>query len=101
AEIGAPSSVPRYVLAMSAQFADHLAELGEVDDYCRRTIDWFFTLPLGKGIRSDCPGSTKEFISSLRHRRELLPLVEAFAAAKAAIPAVDFADQMTLAARLA
>jgi DNA helicase II / ATP-dependent DNA helicase PcrA len=100
-DIGAPSSVPRYLLAMSAQFADHLVDADDVELFGRQTLDWFDTLPLGRGIRSDHPGKTKEFIASTRHRLELLPLVRAFAAAKGALPAVDFADQMTLAARLA
>lgn len=100
-DIGAPTTVPRYVLEMSAQFADHLAEPDDVDAYCRDTIDWFERLPLGPSIRSDYPQPTGDFITSLCHRQELIPLVRAFARAKAALPAVEFADQMTLAARLA
>ncbi len=100
-DIGAPSSVPKYVLAMSGQFADHLVDADAVETLCRSTIDWFETLPLGPRITAEYTGKTKDFITSLRHRVELLPLVRAFAAAKRALPAVDFADQMTLAAHLA
>ncbi len=32
ADIGAPSSIPRYVLAMAGQFADHLVDPAQVDD---------------------------------------------------------------------
>lgn len=101
ADIGAPSSVARYVLTMAGQFADHLVDPGEVEALCRGLRDAFDSLPLGRNIRSDQPGSTKAFVESLTHRLELVPLVRAFADAKAALPAVDFADQMTLAARLA
>ncbi len=100
-DIGAPSSVAQYVLAMSAQFADHLVEVDDVEAWCARSLDWFHELPLGHNIRAEYPGETKQFIDSTRHRRELLPLVRAFADAKRALPAVDFADQMTLAAKLA
>jgi DNA helicase-2/ATP-dependent DNA helicase PcrA len=100
-DIGAPSSVPQYVLAMAAQFADHLVSPEQVEQYGRDTLAWFDTLPLGPSIRAEYPGSTGRFVTSMRHRLELLPLVRAFAEAKAAPPAVDFADQMTLAARLA
>jgi DNA helicase-2/ATP-dependent DNA helicase PcrA len=100
-DIGAPSSVPRYVLAMAGQLADHLVSPDEVERFSRAVLDAFEALPRGEKIRSDQPGSTKEFVASSRHRLELLPLVRAFGAAKAALPAVDFADQMTLAARLA
>ena len=100
-DIGAPSSVPRYVLEMAGQLADHLAEIDAVEQMCEQTLDWFETLPLGRNIRSPYPGDTAKFVDSLRHRLALLPLVRGFAAAKAALPAVDFADQMTIAARLA
>ena len=100
-DIGAPSSVPRYVLEMSGQLADHLAGIDDVERLCQDTLDWFETLPLGRNIRSPYPGDTAKFIDSLRHRLALLPLVRGFAAAKAALPAVDFADQMTIAAEVA
>ena len=101
ADIGAPASVPRYILAMSGQFADHLVTADDVDAWCNQVLDWFHTLPPGRNIRAEYPGETKAFVDSARHRRELLPLVRAFAAAKRALPAVDFSDQMTLAAHLA
>jgi DNA helicase-2/ATP-dependent DNA helicase PcrA len=100
-DIGAPSSVPRYVLAMSGQLADHLVTPDQVETLCDSTLDWFAALPPGRNIRAEYPGETRGFIDSTRHRKALLPLVRAFAAAKAALPAVDFADQMTIAARLA
>ncbi len=100
-DIGAPSSVPRYLLAMSSQFADHLVTPDEVQRFCTDLLAWFDALPLGNGIRSAHPGRTRDLITSVEHRLELLPLVRGFSAAKAALPAVDFADQMTLAARLA
>ena len=78
--------MPRYVLAMSGQFADHLVGVDDVEALCRSTIDWFETLPLGTRIRSPYTGDTEEFIDSMRHRLALLPLVRGFAAAKAACP---------------
>jgi DNA helicase-2/ATP-dependent DNA helicase PcrA len=100
-EIGAPSSVPRYVLEMSRQLADHLVSADDVEQFCAELLDRFEALPLGKNIRSPYPGDTGKFVEALRHRLALLPLVRGFAAAKAALPAVDFADEMTVAARVA
>ncbi len=100
ANIGALSTVPRYLLAMSGQFADHLVTPEEVETFCRELIDRVEALPLGLNVRAEYPGDTLAFITSLRHRVELLPLVRAFGAAKAALPAVDFADQMTVASQL-
>jgi DNA helicase II / ATP-dependent DNA helicase PcrA len=101
ADIGAPSSVPRYVLQLSGQLADHLVTPDDVEAFCARTIAWFDTLPPGPRITTARPGATAKLIEALEHRLALLPLVRAYAAAKAALPAVDFADQMTVAARLA
>jgi DNA helicase-2/ATP-dependent DNA helicase PcrA len=99
--IGAPSSIVGYVLAMAGQFADHLVTADDVGRFCRDAIDRFETLPLGKGIKSDRPKPTDEFMRALEHRDALLPLVRAFASAKTGLAAVDFGDQMRLAARLA
>jgi DNA helicase-2/ATP-dependent DNA helicase PcrA len=101
AEIGVPSSLVNYVLAMAGQFADHLVGPDDVQRYCDEVLTWFETLPPGERTRSSRPGRTKEFCAAIEHRTALLPLVEAFAAAKAAVPAVDFGDQMRLAAQLA
>ena len=101
ADIGAPSTVPRYVMQLSGSLADHLVTPAEVEAFCHDTIAWFETLPLGPRIRSDYPGSTQGLIDALRHRLALLPLITAFAEAKAGLPAVDFADQMTVAAQVA
>jgi DNA helicase-2/ATP-dependent DNA helicase PcrA len=101
ADIGAPSSVPRYVLELSAQLADHLVDPDDVAAFCDDTLAWFESLPLGPGIRSARPGDTADLVRSIEHRRALLPLLRSFAAAKAAVPALDFGDQMRIAAQLA
>ena len=100
-DIGAPSSVPKYLLAMAGKYADHLVTPGQVEAFSREQLARFFELPLGDRIRSETPGSTEGFIRSTLHRLELLPLVTAFAEAKRARAAVDFADQVTIAAQLA
>ncbi|MDP9118377.1 MAG: DEAD/DEAH box helicase [Actinomycetota bacterium] len=100
-DIGAPSSLVDYVLAMAAQFADHLTDIDTVEQFCREHLCAFEALPLGKGVRSERPGLTADLIRSLEHRLALLPLVHDFAIAKHRIPAVDFGDQMRVAAELA
>ena len=51
--------------------------------------------------RVDWPGYLGNLVKSLQQRVELIPLLRAFAAAKRAEGAVDFADQMVLATQLA
>jgi DNA helicase-2/ATP-dependent DNA helicase PcrA len=99
--IGALSSVSRYVLALAGQFADHLVEPDAVADFSADLLDRWAGLPNGPKSRSEFPTGTRDFITAVTHRHVLLPLVSAFAAAKQTLGAVDFGDQMTLAARLA
>ena len=77
------------------RLADHLARPEDIERFCLDTIAWFDTLPPGPRISATHPGSTDGFIRALRHRQALVPLLEEFAAAKHALHAVDFADQMT------
>jgi ATP-dependent DNA helicase UvrD/PcrA len=97
ADIGAPSSLVKYVLFMAAQLADHLVDADDVGTFCADAIAQVEALP-GKLTKT---GDVATFLRSAAHRCALLPLVAEFAAAKAALPAVDFGDQMRLAARLA
>ncbi|WP_375499682.1 UvrD-helicase domain-containing protein [uncultured Jatrophihabitans sp.] len=95
--IGALSSVVRYLLQMSGQFADHLVDVDGVDAFCAELEAFVDGLP-GKRNKT---GEVADLVRSLAHRRALLPLVRAFSVAKAGRSAMDFGDQMSLAARLA
>ncbi|MGH8963280.1 MAG: UvrD-helicase domain-containing protein [Jatrophihabitantaceae bacterium] len=97
--IGTPGSIVGWVLAMAGQFADHLVTPDDVEGFCTAalaSIDEIAT----RG-RLNKTGPVAELIASLQHRQALVGLTRDFAAAKAAVPAVDFGDQMALAARLA
>ena len=96
-DIGAPSSIVKYLLQLADQFADHLVEADDVDRFCIALSAAIEALP-GKRNKT---GPVADLVRSLDHRRALLPLVREFAAAKRDRMAVDFGDQMRLAARLA
>jgi DNA helicase-2/ATP-dependent DNA helicase PcrA len=100
-EFPAVASLVHWVIAMDAQFADHLADPARVQKFCTDALAAFFALPIGKGARSETPTGTPEYVRSLHQRQALVPLVDAFGAAKRALTAVDFGDQMRLAATLA
>lgn len=97
ANVGVKSSVVGYVLAMAGQFADHLVDAEQVELFCDGLIARVEALP-GKLNKT---GAVPDFLKSLHHRRALLPLAERFADAKRGLHAIDFGDQMTLAAQLA
>jgi DNA helicase II / ATP-dependent DNA helicase PcrA len=96
--IGALASVSQYVLALTAQLADHLVEPDAVADFGTTLAEQLCIVYGGE------PPPTSEagrLLESLQHRGALLPLVGEYQASKQRMPAVDFGDEMTLAARLA
>ncbi len=97
--IGALPSVVQYVMRLADQLADHLVTAEDVERFCDELLAEWAALPDAPGARSSTPGDTKRVIPALEHRRALMAIVRDFAAAKA--PAVDFGDQMALAAAVA
>ncbi len=96
--VGALGSITQYVLALTSQLVDHLVEPDAVEQYCRALADELSAIYAGDPPPSSDAG---RLWSSLQHRLALLPLVGDYAAAKRALQAVDFGDQMSLAAQLA
>jgi DNA helicase-2/ATP-dependent DNA helicase PcrA len=96
--IGALASVAQYVMGLTGQFADHLVDADVVDEFCAK-----LTERLGAVFGGDPPPTSDAgvLLKSVQHRAALLPLVREYAALKEHMPAVDFGDQMVLAARLA
>ena len=101
-DIGAPSSVTNYVLQLAGELADHLQTPEAVIAFSQDALRHIDSLPVGTARSgSEYPTALRALVTSLKHRLELLPLVVNFRADKARIGAVDFADQMVWAARLA
>ena len=100
-EFKAISSLVHWVISMSDQFADHLADPDDVEAFCERALDDFFALPLGPRVRSEIPTDCREYIDALRQRRALVPLVREYQYTKQLMSSVDYGDQMRLAAQLA
>ncbi len=89
-----PASVTAAVLDLSGELAEHLRAAGDV----RSAGEWLATrlaeLPRPAAL-------ARKIIECQRTREQLLPLVAAYAAAKAAREVIDYGDQMALAARIA
>ena len=96
--VGALGSVTQYVLALTGQLVDHLVEPDAVERYCQALADELAAIYGGASPPSSDAG---RLWTSLQHRLALLPLVREYAAAKSALRAVDFGDQMSLASQLA
>ncbi len=100
-DIGTPGSIVGYVLQLAGELSDHLSDVGTVERFTDDLLRAIEALPSGKNVRAPYPGELNKLVTSARHRRQLLPLVEQFAQEKRRLGAADFADQLVWAARLA
>lgn len=100
-DIGTPGAIVGYVLQLSGELSDHLSDVSAVERFTDDLLRAIESLPLGKNVRTPYPGELNKLVTSARHRRQLLPLVEQFAQEKRRLGAADFADQLVWAARLA
>ncbi len=91
----APVTVTAAVVELSGELAEHLrrpSDVLEAGEWLRRRLA---EVPAGKRRLAEAT------IKCQRVREQLLPLVRAYAAAKAEREVIDYGDQMALAARIA
>ena len=105
---GDMSDVPLTLLTTVEDVLALAAELGEHDINPQQLRDWTAALEARIAGYPDAPkgprgvrAPVKEMLARQRARVALLPLVEAFAARKRAAGAIDYADQVAYAARIA
>ena len=95
----ASSTVVHAVMHLSGELAEHLVEAQDVTAWLAARADALDGLPGRDGKKPLKVGA--ETAAALRTKMLLVPLVEAYREAKATRSALDFADQMAVAARLA
>ena len=95
----AESTVTAAVVDLAGEMAEHLQTPDSVAAHLDRVIEHLETFERGETKRRNNPASAE--IANLRLRRAVLPIVERYAQLKRSRDAMDFADQMALAARLA
>jgi DNA helicase-2/ATP-dependent DNA helicase PcrA len=96
-----PATVTGWLLALAGEMGEHLVEPPALRTLAERQVAQLSAAPRGKGQRAEPSLTYRRWIDVQRRRAELLPLVEAFAARKQAERAVDFTDQLAIAARVA
>lgn len=94
------ASLTNATLTLAGELAEHLVSLDQVDDYFGACVDALAALPLAGRARGLPPG-IKEAVPSLRARRVAIDVARRYAALKQSRDAMDFSDQIALAARLA
>jgi len=96
----AASTIVNAVVDLAGEMAEHLLVSADL----RALIDRFETrvagLPKGASRARALPKVVAEAMTALRARRQVLPLVEGYLELKRSRDALDFADQMALAATL-
>jgi DNA helicase II / ATP-dependent DNA helicase PcrA len=96
-----PVTVTRYLLALAGELAEHLADPGKLAAYAEEMCALIENAPRGPRQRAEMSKDLQEVVAAQRFRLAMLPLVDAYAQRKRREGAMDFADQMSLAARLA
>lgn len=96
-----PASVTAQLLALAGELGEHLVEESRLAEYTRSFCEVIENAPRAKGQRAALPKAVVEVVAAQRFRLALLPLIEGYHRRKRGEGALDFADQMSLAARLA
>lgn len=96
-----PTTITAQLLALAGELGEHLVDPESLASY----TDWLTKLvenaPRAARQSAALPNALAEVVERQRHRVQLLPLVAEYHRRKRAEGALDFADQMALAARLA
>ncbi|HVK20656.1 MAG TPA: ATP-dependent DNA helicase [Actinokineospora sp.] len=96
-----PATITKYLLALAGELAEHLVDPSVLDQHAERICSLVESAPRAKGQRTDLSQDLQKVLVTQRFRVGLLPLVAAYSDRKRREGAVDFGDQMSLAARLA
>ncbi|MGI9000364.1 MAG: ATP-dependent helicase, partial [Pseudonocardia sp.] len=96
-----PATATGWLLALAGELGEHLVEPRAVREHAEQLVAVLAAAPPGKRQRAEPSQAYQRWIDAQRLRCALLPLVEAFAQRKRAERAVDFADQLAIAAQVA
>ena len=97
----AESTITAAVVDLAGEMAEHLVTPAEVTAYLLRVDKALGELPPGGSRATDLPKETRAMRTALRARAGVMPMVERYLGLKRKRDAMDFADQMAIAARLA
>jgi DNA helicase-2/ATP-dependent DNA helicase PcrA len=96
-----PPTITGYVLRIAGELAEHLVRPEQIRDHAEYLTTLIENAPKAQKQRDALSEKLRDIVATQRFRAELLPLVDAYSQAKRRLGALDFADQMALAATLA
>jgi DNA helicase-2/ATP-dependent DNA helicase PcrA len=98
----AESTVTTAVVDLAGEMAEHLVGAGDLGAHLDEVVATLELVARGDTSRKKAyPAAVRGALSVLRERRAIVPLLERYTELKRSRDAMDFADQMALAARLA
>jgi DNA helicase-2/ATP-dependent DNA helicase PcrA len=97
----AASTIINAVVDLAGEMAEHLLVPSDLVTYIDRFEATVTHLPKGASRARALPRGVADAMTALRARRQVLPVVDAYLTLKRSRDALDFADQMALAATLA
>jgi DNA helicase-2/ATP-dependent DNA helicase PcrA len=97
----AESTITNALVDLSGEMAEHLVDVPRLAAHLDEVVAALESVPRGDTRKRTNPAETLDVLPVLRARRALLPLVARYADLKRSRDALDFADQMALAARVA
>jgi DNA helicase-2/ATP-dependent DNA helicase PcrA len=95
-----PDQVTERLLAISGALADHLTDAQALADVLDELLTTLRSAPPSPRQRGPLHSALADHVKRLQDRQWILPLVQAFVAAKRERGVIDFADQMQVAATL-
>ncbi len=96
-----PATVTGYLLKLAGELGEHLVTPEDLETHAEKLTSLIENAPRAPRQRDALPEKLKEVVAAQRLRIALLPLLEAYQLRKRKEAALDFADQMSLAAQLA
>nr|WP_246336859.1 ATP-dependent DNA helicase [Flexivirga oryzae] len=96
----AANNVTTAVVSIAGELAEHLVSVAQLEEYLDQFLTDTAQLP-PKGRTKVTAGEIKKVTDALAARKQIVPVVERYLRLKRARSALDFADQMALAAHLA
>ncbi len=96
-----PATITGYLLNLAGELGEHLVDPDQLAAHAAEFVALVGNAPRAKGQRTAISGELRKILDAQRMRATLLPLLAAFTARKRAERAHDFADQMSIAARIA
>nr|WP_245354436.1 ATP-dependent DNA helicase [Brachybacterium sacelli] len=97
-----PATLTAALLSLTSSLADHLVTPEQLRTHLTEIRDHLAGIPLQvEGRRRTTPKAVSSVLGALESRLALIPLLERFAQVRTDSSALDFADQVSLAARVA